>query len=178
MIRAEECAVGILTWPCGHVRPESLLWLARDGVDLRRVHFLSRAPAARAVNDLAAALLDDGRPWILVVERDLVPQDMLPFWTAPGDVVGVWYPSATGRPEDTDRRWAPWPSGPAWHRGLWRAHRRVLEIVPAPWFPDRPRVGCRCRAFAEECRRRGLAVVTAGVADHAECPYALGRPGG
>jgi len=146
------------------------MWLLHAGVNPSRVHFLNQEGMARAPNDLLALLLAEGRPHVMVIERDIVPVDMDPWWAADADVVGVWYPYSSGCGERTESMWTPWPSGPAWHRGLWRARRKVLEAVPKPWFPTHPRRGCRCRDFAEECRRNGFTVVTAGKADHMECP--------
>jgi len=172
VIPPEKNAVGVLTYPCGHCRPEIVAWLAQTGIGLGRVPFLNQEGLARAVNDLLVALLAEGRDWLLVVERDIVPVEMAAWWQAEGDVVGVWYPHSTGDPEHTQHMWEPWESGPAWHRGLWRVHRRVPETMPRPWFPARPRRGCRCRDFAEEARRNGFSVLTAGRAEHAECPIA------
>ena len=166
----EDIAVGVLTWPCGHCRPEIVRWLLGAGIDPARVRFLNQEGMARAPNDLLAMLLSEDRPWVMVVERDIVPVEMGPWWAADADVVGVWYPTADRDPARTEHKYDPWPFGPAWHRGLWRARREVLAAVPRPWFPTHPRRGCRCRDFAETCRRNGFTVVTAGKADHMECP--------
>jgi len=170
VISPDNIAAGVLTYPCGHCRPEIIAWLTQTDINPGRVHFLNQEGLARAPNDLLTVLLAEGRDWLLVVERDIVPVEMAAWWQADADVVGVWYPHSSGCTERTESMWAPWPSGPAWHRGLWRARREVLETMPRPWLPAYPRGGCRCKNFAEEARRNGFTVTTAGRAEHAECP--------
>lgn len=154
--------VVMLTWPCGMVFPESLLWFARHGIPIDADHIRSVqvSPHEEAVKLSIKAALDSPFDSFVFAELDLRLSALADeFWLSEADVVCVQYGGRKG-----------WATSGLFHMGMWRTARAVLERVDLERivWPER---GCLCRPLQAEFRRLGLSLRSAGWADHVHCRF-------
>jgi len=149
----------ILTHPCGFARPEILLWLAASGVPIDEEHVdtVCAAPHADALNLAIECTLASRFDECLFVEHDLLcwPKDLEDFWTVDGDGVCARYGSA---------EWWAKPER-AFHLGLWRTRREVLEACGPPWAVE-GEPGCLCQSLARRFRAASFTITVAGSVLH------------
>ena len=94
------------------------------------------------------------------------PKQTAPFLKLDADVVACEY-------EGEFPHEVTWGSGVAFHCGLWRCHRAVLETVKPPWFAwdyiddGCDARGCPCQMFARKALDAGFSVRHGGWARHA-----------
>lgn len=161
-----KCALAtIAAWPDGLVHPRLIEFLHRCGFTDDRIAITNIRHVVcaynRTVRDIALPSRFD---WFVFADRDLVPVSHTDRWLdAEADVVCCEYPLANR---------AGWAHPQAFHTGLWRCHRRVLEAIAPPWFgrgfsPDGCEMRkCVCDHFRDKALAAGFAIARAGWADH------------
>jgi len=148
-------------------------WLAGlgFGFDNPRVICLTRHDIHAAYNSGVAVALGyharlKRQPFeqFIFVDNDMEPgSQTAEFLRAEQDVVSAMYP--TGHAESWDHPYA-------FHTGLWRTHRKVLETIRPPWFGYKYSedgcsiVACSCAMFRNKAVAAGFTVGHAGWAGH------------
>ena len=155
----------IAAWPDGLVHPRLIEFLHKHGITDDRIAITNIRHVAcaynRAVRDIALPSRFD---WFLFADRDLIPgPNTDPWFDVAGEIVCCQYPL---------RNEAGWGHPQAFHTGLWRCRREVLEALPPPWFlrefsPDGCELRrCVCEHFRNKALAAGFAIARAGWADH------------
>ena len=109
------------------------------------------------------------RDWdfFIFAENDIRPDLTLtaPFLEAEGDVVCAEYETECMH----DHAWGP---ADAFHTGLWRTTRRVLETMEPPYFLPQYNsdatavVGCHCNHLRRKLAEKGFRICHTGRVDH------------
>jgi len=167
----ENAAAFVNCFPRGHCDPTIPVWLIQAGLSAKRFMTYSKReyPIETCYNLAIKAAIENpvlkDVGWFIFSDNDMIlGEELQPWFSAEGDVVGVTYDMG-----DLNRTWG---RSDSFHSGLWRARRDVLERVHAPWFDtvltddgcdiDK----CCCEYFARKVRAYGYTITRAGWAGH------------
>ena len=168
----------ILAYPNNMVTIELLTWLQQIGVGKQ----ISVCPVHRFYGERCTLVKEicigmnvqvktalEHRDWdfFLFAENDIRPDLALtaPFLEAEGDVVCAEYETECMH----DHAWGP---ADAFHTGLWRTSRRVLEVMEPPYFLPQYNsdatavVGCHCNHLRRKLTEKGFRICHTGRVDH------------
>jgi len=165
-IDPKDSLVIVSCYPDGLCDPSIPAWLANRGFDLGPAGFVRGCvrDVTCALNQAVRVFLASPKTWLLYVERDLQVGPICdPLLSAAEDLACVQYD--VGIP-------GAWSHPLAFHTGMWRARRGVLEAIAPPWFlpeysPDGTEVAtCCCGHFARKATAAGFSIARAGQAGH------------
>lgn len=160
----------IRSWPNNMATLDLSSWLNWIGVssDRFRPHWNDERDMVCAYNfGIKHQALRTNAEQFIFADNDIRPhpQKTAPFLTLTDDVVACEYET-----ENSHR--TAWPNGHAFHTGLWRCHRAVLERVEPPWFEPRYKddgcewAACLCESFAKKVTAAGFTIAHGGWAGH------------
>ena len=161
----------ILTWPDNMVTLELINWLHDLGIAFDRVTGLcveARDMASANNQYIHHALFHYKEPYFIFADNDMKPlgNQVKPFLEVEGDVISCESQCAPKDPKST------WGHQTAFHAGLWRCSRKVLETIPPPWFAwgysdDGCELSqCTCDLFRRKALDAGFSVAHAGWCGH------------
>jgi len=158
----------VAAYPDGRMDPSLFWFFNRHGLLFDEEHIAMtniRDPAIAKNIIIKNILLPSDAETFIVVDNDigfLARTD--PFLDADFDLTCVVCNNGHGP--------AAWKEPGAFHAGLWRTHREVLEKTLPPWFrleysQDGTKVKrCLCMHFADKVKSMGFTVGHAGFAHH------------
>ena len=102
---------------------------------------------------------------VVMMDHDMFPCDQTdPCLLREHDVVGARYETGSGH--------MPWLKTDAVHAGFLKIRRRVLHLMPSPWFwidysADGTRaLHCECSYFCRKARAMGFSIARSGFCEH------------
>ena len=167
-----KSVASIACYPQGYCDPSIPIALLSLGLPadrfVRYVHRENPVDCAynKAVKEALAKPSWKDIEWFVFGDNDmqLTSTDIVPWLAAEGDVVGIMY--------DLDEQNRTWGQPDAFHAGLWRGRRHVLERIGPPWFKtiltdDGCSIEiCCCEYFGRKVRKAGYQLNRAGWAGH------------
>ena len=164
-IVAERTLAVITTWPTGMVRSGLVHWLYRLGLGQEQIAEICTKPIVVAKSIAIRDALRTPYDTFIFADNDMVPHPRMiqPFVDAEQDLVCANFAIAD---------MAGWGDPQAFHMGLWRTTRKVLETVGPPWFEttytdDGCAVAkCNCMHLRDKVLCAGFTVGRAGWAEH------------
>jgi len=168
MFKPEKHAAIILSYPNDTATCKLTRWLSNIGV--HNVMSLNEKTKAEhtVYNAYIEMALASNFNHFIFCDNDLKPiqTQMRPWLEAEADVVCCEYP--IGRTHEEG-----WASYNAFHTGIWRTSRKVLEAIEPPWFTlrytDDKQVrltGCICQTFRDRVLKARFSIAHVGYADH------------
>jgi len=170
--RLTRSAAFVLAYPRGYCDPTIPISLIHYGLQpqrfFRSIH--RENPVDVAYNLTVRAALANPKlkdcEWFVFADNDmgLTTPGIKPWLAAEEDVVGIMYELGPNN--------RTWGRPDAFHAGMWRGRRKVLEAIGPPWFKtilsaDGCRIEtCCCEWFARKVKTAGYSLGKAGWADH------------
>lgn len=167
----DDTSAMILAYPNNQIRLELTAWLHGLGIPFDRfVTNKEQCPDLASAYNLIVhlALHHTESKYFIFADNDVGPNKHQtdPFLELPGDVVSCEY---DGEPERIGQTWG---AVNAFHAGLWRASRAVLQSIRPPWFEwryvsDGTAVkSCLCPSFSRKALQAGFTIRHGGWCDH------------
>lgn len=162
----DRCMAIIAAWPDKQTTPQLPTWLWSIGVAEVLVHNYGEGQMDCCYNWSVKLALDSPRKYnqFIFADKDIWPSVLSqPFLEERADVVACKYPTPQKH---------SWDAPDAFHTGLWRTKRKVLERVgirPFQWQLNAEGIAsatCLCEPFAERVKACGFTVACAGEAHH------------
>ena len=167
---ADNTIAVIRSYPDGMTALSLTAWLNWIGIPFERIHAHWKDDRDMScaynfgVKHLALKYATDQ---IIFADADIRPdpQKTAPFLEIEADVVSCTYTTDASHGE-------AWPTIMAFHTGLWRTHRTVLEAIEPPWFHWKYKddgcdlAACLCESFAEKVVAKGFTIAHGGWAGH------------
>jgi len=161
----DECLAVIAAYPDLQVAPQMIAWLGAIGVAEIQVHRYGDGRMDCGYNSGVLAALASRYDAFIFADKDIWPgASTAAFLAASADLVSCQY--------DTGRGAEAWADASAFHTGLWRTRRAVLDAVgprPFQWtLNDKGTEAseCLCRPFARRVAAAGFTIAHAGTAGH------------
>jgi hypothetical protein len=168
-----DTLVMISAHPVGHCTPHLINWLRDIGIPSERivVHWSKRREIISEYNYGIRYALRSKFNHFIFADNDVKPNVKVtqPFLDLEEDLTCVEYPCQ-------DRCESAWATQTAFHTGIFKCKRRVLERIPKPWFEYQPLDNgcsyqkCLCLNFARKAMRQGFTIAHGGWADHTPQP--------
>ncbi|HOD84746.1 MAG TPA: hypothetical protein PKG77_25300 [Phycisphaerae bacterium] len=166
--RPDNARAFVCCMPDFRVRPELIQWLVQVArVPFERIAYVQHPRLSSCVyNRAVATALRVAGPGdhLLFADADIVPTNATaPLLLAEADVANAIYQTEVEEAFDPPD---------AFHSGLWRTTREVLEAIEPPWFAwpvtadGTDITGCPCGFFAAKVRAAGFTIAKAGFVRH------------
>jgi hypothetical protein len=160
----------IAAHPVGHCTPHLINWLRDIGIPPQRmiVHWNKRRDMISEYNwGIKHIALKSKFNHFIFCDNDLKPNLKItqPFLDLEEDLTCVEYPCQ-------GEHKSAWTTHTAFHTGIFKCRRRVLERIARPWFEyEAIDDGCNfrkclCLKFAQKAMQMGFTIAHAGWSDH------------
>jgi hypothetical protein len=167
--------VRLFSFPDGAMAVPTMWWLLQrfpheNIVDAK----LENCPLPVARNIVAGEFLNHDKPWLLMVDRDVIPDHRTDYLFTQEDMPDLaccaWDPCTSHWHADRT----------IWHMSFALIHRKVLEGLEKPWFKmelseDGYKATCDCHYFSQKARAAGFTTGNCGVAGHKSSRAWCGR---